>query len=176
MRLFQDIRTTWSLIKSDWNVCPYKKFDSNVGLIFSALTGLTQSFTYLFWFRLASNPNIFRIIAKIMHYRLSRAYGVYIPTTTSIGKGFIIWHPCGIVINPDAKIGNYCQIHQFLSIGNTPNGTAVIGDNVWIGPHVSIVGPVKIGDNVKIGAGTVVIRDVPKNATSVGNPNRIINK
>jgi serine O-acetyltransferase len=47
---------------------------------------------------------------------------------------------------------------------------------VWIGPHVSIVGPVKIGDNAKIGAGTVVIKDVPKDATSVGNPNRVIIK
>ncbi len=64
MRLFQDIRSTWTLIKSDWNVCPYKKFDSNIGLIFSALTGLTQSFTYLFWFRLASKSQYLSCYCK----------------------------------------------------------------------------------------------------------------
>lgn len=63
---------------------------------------------------------------------------------------------------------------QYLSIG-THSGGATIGDNVYIGPHVSIVGPVNIGNNVTIGAGTVVIKDIPNNATVVGNPARIVN-
>lgn len=110
-----------------------------------------------------------------MHYRLSRKYGVYIPRKTKIGYGLRIWHAVGIVINPDTVIGNRCQIHQFLSIGNTADGAPKIGDNVWIGPNVSIFGDITIGNNVKIGAGSVIFKNVPDNATVVGI-NRIILK
>lgn len=130
----------------------------------------------MFWFRLASLPNPFYIIAKFMQIRLSRKYSIQIPPTTKIGRGFLIWHGCGIVINPDTVIGDNCTVYQFLSIGASRKGAAKIGNNVWIGPHVSIVEDVRIGDNVTIGAGTVVIKDIPTNCVSVGNPNRIISK
>lgn len=174
-----NLRVVWEYIRSDWTVYPYKPkvhINDMVLMILCALTAKTQSFAYLFWFRLASVSNPFRLIAKIMHYRLSRSYGVYIPVTTKIGKGFHIWHPCGIVINPAAVIGDYCQVHQFLSIGNTEHGVATIGNHVFIGPHVSIVGPVRIGDNAKIGAGTTVIKDVPTGCTTVGVGNRIVER
>lgn len=74
------------------------------------------------------------------------------------------------------KIGKNCNISQFLTIGSNKGTPATIGDNVYIGPGVCIVEDVKIGNNVKIGAGTVVVHDVPDNATTVGNPNRIILK
>lgn len=170
-----NLRSIWTVIKQDWDIYPFKSLGrSCICLLINALTGKSQSFTYLFWFRLSTKPNIFYPIARWMHYRLSRSYGVYIPTKTNIGNSCIIWHSTGIVINPRATIGHHCQIHQFVSIGEYKGRYPTIGNNVYIGPNVSIVGGVKIGNNVKIGAGTVVINDVPDNATTVGNPNRII--
>lgn len=117
-----------------------------------------------------------KIIAKIMFRRISNKYGIQIPVETQIGSGLYIGHGIGIVINGKTKIGKNCNISQFLTIGSNKGTPATIGDNVYIGPGVCIVEDVKIGNNVKIGAGTVVVHDVPDNATTVGNPNRIILK
>lgn len=87
-----------------------------------------------------------------------------------------IYHLQGIVVNPTAIIGDNCTLHQCTTIGASKGKAASIGNNVWIGPNVCIVEDVKIGDNVTVGAGTVVINDIPNNSTSVGNPNRIIER
>lgn len=99
-----------------------------------------------------------------------------ISPNAKIGKGFYIYHGVGIIISGTASIGENCSISQFTTIGNLKGKAATIGDNVYIGPGVSIVEDVRIGSNVKIGAGAIVVNDVPDNATSVGNPNRIIKR
>lgn len=111
-----------------------------------------------------------------MYSRISSRHCIQIPVLTQIGPGLYIGHGIGIVINPKTKIGCNCNISQFLTIGSSKGTPATIGDNVYIGPGVCIVEDVKIGNNVKIGAGTVVIHDVPDGVTTVGNPNRIIDK
>lgn len=113
--------------------------------------------------------------ARFMHLRLSRKHCMQIPVTTQIGYGFYIGHGIGIVINPGTKIGNNCNISQFLSIGTNKSTPCTIGDNVYIGPNVCIVEDVQIGDNVTIGAGSVVVKDIPENATAVGVPAKAIN-
>ena len=96
-----------------------------------------------------------------------------------LDKGTKFPHPIGIVINKNAKIGRNCTIWQNVTIGDkcskTNNGTyPTIGDNVQIFAGSIIVGGITIGNNAVIGAGTVVLKDVPENATVVGNPARII--
>lgn len=173
--LFGNLKEIYKLIISDWEVFPHKKHGGGgLSLIICALTCRHPTFCYQFWLRLASKPSLFYPIAKWKHIRLTRKYGIQIPTTTRIGKSFTLWHGCGIVINPDTVIGDNVTIFHFCSIGASKKGAAKIGNNVWIGPHVCIVEDVVIGNDVKIGAGTVVIHDIPDHCTSVGNPNRNI--
>ena len=113
-------------------------------------------------------------LAVLMHKHLTAKYGIQIPRTTKIGYGFYIGHGIGIVINAKTVIGNNVNISQFLSIGSNKGTPAVIGDNVYIGPNVCIVEDVRIGNSVTIGAGAVVVKDVPNNVTVVGCPAKII--
>lgn len=161
------------LIKSD-----YYRYNNIRGGVQIALSGLlcrNHCFSYTFWLRLASNPNPFCHIARIMHKRLSRKYGIQIPPGTNIGYGFYIGHGVSIIINGSATIGNNCNISQCVTIGANEGNAATIGDNVYIGPGVCIVEDVHIGNNVTIGAGAVVVRDIPDNATVAGVPARILN-
>lgn len=158
---------TFEYIRSDL----YRHTQERSGLVLLRHLLLNRSFKYMFWFRLcrAANP-VVRGVARVMHWRLSRRYGIQIPARTQIGYGFYIGHYMSIVVNHTTVIGNNCNISQFTTIGSNSDRAARIGDNVYIGPGVSIVEDVCIGDNATIGAGTVVTRDVPANATAVGSP------
>lgn len=143
--------------------------------IFHALTCNNHCYAYNIWFRLCKKKNILYPFALFMHYRLTRKYGIQIPIETQIGYGLYIGHGVGIIINGSTIIGNNCNISQFLTIGSNHGTPAVIGDNVYIGPSVCLVENVHIGNNVTIGAGSVVTKDIPANATIAGVPARILN-
>ena len=88
-------------------------------------------------------------------------------------------HPIGIVINPNAIIGKNCTIFHNVTIGDSfsdkkSSRYPTIGDNVTIFANVLILGGLNIGNNAIIGAGAVVLHDVPENSVVVGNPARII--
>ncbi len=155
----------------------YKRYtgSSDRGGILKAIVGKDIRLAYSFWLRLSQRKNPLYPVAKRMHRRLSRKYGIQIPSNTKIGYGLYIGHAVGIVINSGTTIGNNCNISQFLSIGTNTNSPAVIGNNVYIGPNVCIVEGVHIGDNVTIGAGSVVVHDIPDNATVAGCPAKILN-
>jgi len=99
-----------------------------------------------------------------------------IPCTTNIGKGFQLYHGHGTVINSKCIIGDYVKIRHNTTIGNTKkNGKCpIIGSYVDIGSNSVIIGEILVGDNVKIGALTLVNKDVSANATVVGIPFKII--
>ena len=98
-----------------------------------------------------------------------------IPRGTKIGYGLYIGHEGPIVVNKTAVIGNNCNLSQFTTIGSNDGAAAVIGDNVYIGPSTCIVENVHIGNNVTIGAGSVVTKDIPDNATAAGNYAKVLN-
>jgi serine O-acetyltransferase len=86
-----------------------------------------------------------------------------------------IGHGGPLVVNPTTVIGNNVNLSQFTTIGaNSGRQAAEIGDNVYIGPNVCIIEHVKIGNNATIGAGSVVTKDIPENATAVGNYAKVI--
>jgi len=96
-----------------------------------------------------------------------------------IGKGFFIDHGSAIVIGETAEIGENCTLFHNVTIGGTGKHKGkrhpTIGKNVYIGTGATLLGPITIGDNVKIGAESVIImHDVPSNCTVVGAPGRIV--
>lgn len=93
--------------------------------------------------------------------------------TTKIGEGVLIAHPYATIINAE-RIGDYFSCIHGTTIGAKPNGRPVLGDHVTLGANVTIIGPVHIGNNVTVGAGSVVVKDVPDNAVVAGNPARVI--
>ena len=122
------------------------------------------------------------LLPVLVLYRLCIEWilGVEIPYKTKIGSNFIIYHGYATVINDGSTIGSGCIIRHCTTIGNKQLSDGsyslcpVIGDYVDIGSNVCIIGPVHIGDNVRIGAGTIVTKSIPSNCVVVGNPARII--
>lgn len=92
------------------------------------------------------------------------------------GPGLSIAHYGTIIVNPNAKVGANCRIHEGVTIGAT-NGSSnapKIGDNCFIGSGAKIIGDIAIGNNVAIGAGAVVVSDIKDNVTVGGVPAKII--
>lgn len=102
--------------------------------------------------------------------------GISLPKSANIGGGLRIWHFGGIFINPNVVIGKNCTLRQGVTIGNRVEGGPVptIGNNVDFGAYAQVLGGVRVGNDCKIGAMTLVISDVPDGATAVGIPARII--
>lgn len=97
---------------------------------------------------------------------------------TTIGPGLILSHPFGVVVHGDAVIGAHVRIRQNVTIGNKgvgPNGNAVpvIEDGVDVGAGATILGPIRVGHGAVIGAGSVVVSDVPERCVVVGVPARV---
>lgn len=104
--------------------------------------------------------------------------GCVIGRNAEFGKGFVLMHPIGVVINGGVKGGENVVIESGVVIGASRNGlpveVPVLGDNVFIGAGAKVLGGIKIGNNVKIGSNSVVVKDVCDGATVVGIPGRII--
>jgi serine O-acetyltransferase len=100
--------------------------------------------------------------------------GIEIHPCARIGEGLFIDHGAGVVIGETADIGNDVTLYQGVTLGGTGFATGkrhpTVEDNVTIGSGAKLLGPITIGHGAKIGANSVVITDVPPNATVVGNP------
>jgi len=115
---------------------------------------------------------------KVIYRHYSHKYGIQIEYTTKIGKGLYIEHFGSIVVNPKVIIGKNCNISHDVTIGQKNRGDyagyPVLGNCIYIAPGAKIIGGIAIGNNVAIGANSVVTKDVPDNAVVVGVPGRII--
>ena len=108
--------------------------------------------------------------------------GIELPWKTRIGPGFRLDHGQALVVNDGTVFGAGCTVRNSTTIGNkrlkdgTYSRSPVFGDRVDIGANAIIIGPITIGNDVAIGAGAVVLKDVPPNCVVVGNPGRAIPK
>ena len=133
-----------------------------------------SSFRYQVAFRLIQSKGIARFVGYIL-WLLRDKERIQLPRQTKVGYGLYIGHGGPVIVNPTAKIGNNVNLSQFTTIGSNRGKAATIGYNVYIGPSVCIVEDVVIGDNVTIGAGSVVTKNIPDNATAAGNYARVLN-
>lgn len=161
-----------TLIKSDRYRISGKK-ESTLSVIWHSVMHSESSLQ--FWLRLCQYKGWLTPLFKVIFFHSKRKANVLMFTSTKIGYGFNIGHKICLGVNSGTIIGNNVNISQFDNFGTNHKTPAIIGDNVYIGPHVCLVDDVKIGSNATIGAGAVVTRDVPENATVAGVPAKVLN-
>ncbi len=119
-----------------------------------------------------------KFLARVIS-QISRFFtGIEIHPAAKIGKNLFIDHGMGLVIGETAEIGNNVTLYHQVTLGGTGKICGkrhpTIEDNVLISTGAKILGPVIIGENSKIGANAVILGDIPKNATAVGLPAKIV--
>lgn len=147
-----------------------------------------RKYKLLFLFRLChfifnyrSRHVVFKLIYRFVLFfykRIQCKLCVEIEPWTKIGRGLFLPHPNGIVLNPNVVIGDNCSILHQVTIGNNGfkgmNELAVIGNNVQIGAGAKIIGPCKIGNDISIGANSVVTKDILDGQVVAGIPVKVL--
>ena len=115
--------------------------------------------------------------ARFLSQRAARKTGIEIHPGATIGKGFFIDHGSGVIIGETAIVGDNVTLYQGVTLGGTGKETGkrhpTIGDNVMISAGAKIIGSFTVGENSKIGAGSVVLEEVPPNCTVVGKRDNV---
>ncbi len=118
--------------------------------------------------------------ARLISQRAARKTGIEIHPGAEIGEGFFIDHGNGVIIGETTIIGNNVTLYQGVTLGGTGKEHGkrhpTIGDNVMISAGAKVLGSFTIGENSKIGAGSVVLEEVPPNSTVVGVPGRVVKR
>jgi len=126
------------------------------------------------WLHHLGIPFIPRMISHISRFLT----GIEIHPGAKIGKGVFIDHGMGVVIGETAIVGDGCLIYQGVTLGGTGKQSGkrhpTLGENVVVGAGAKVLGNLYIGNDVRIGAGSVVLRDVPSDCTVVGVPGRVV--
>lgn len=119
-----------------------------------------------------------RLPARLISHLGRALTGIEIHPRAQIGEKFFIDHGMGVVIGETTVIGDNCHLYQGVTLGGTSTKRAkrhpTLGNGVVVGAGAKIIGAVNIGDYAKIGAGSVVVTNVPPNATVVGVPGHIV--
>ena len=119
-----------------------------------------------------------KFLARYISQRTRHKTGIEIHPGAKIGKRLVIDHGMGIVIGETAEIGDDCLLYQGVTLGGTGKDTGkrhpTLGNNVLIGAGTKVLGPVYIGDNARVGAGSVVLKNLPANCTAVGVPAEVV--
>ena len=119
-------------------------------------------------------------IARLISQRAARRTGIEIHPGATIGEGLFIDHGSGVIIGETAIIGKNCTLYQGVTLGGTGKEQGkrhpTLGDNVMVSAGAKVLGSFKIGDNSKIGAGSVVLEEVPPFSTVVGVPGRVVKR
>lgn len=174
--------TLFGYIKSDYS--KYKRYGGN----FFTIVFFTQGFWAIFQYRIASYAykkvkiQPLKILMQLFFLPWQKTIeiltGISIPAATQIGSSFYIGHFGGILLNAQTIIGNNCNISQGVTIGvsgiDENRGVPIIGDNVYIGVNSVLAGKITIGNNVLIGACSLVNKSLPDFSIAGGVPAKII--
>lgn len=119
-------------------------------------------------------------LARWISQRAVRKTGIEIHPGATIGKGLFIDHGSGVIIGETAELGDNVTLYQGVTLGGTGKEQGkrhpTLRDNVMVSAGAKVLGSFTIGENSKIGAGSVVLKEVPPNCTVVGVPGRIVKK
>ena len=156
------IRERDPAIKSDWEVLLYPSFKVILN--------------YRVAHRLYKKKHYF--LARWISQRAARKTGIEIHPGATIGEGLFIDHGSGVIIGETTIIGNNVTLYQGVTLGGTGKEQGkrhpTLEDNVMVSAGAKVIGSFTIGENSKIGAGSVVLEEVPPNCTVVGVPGRIV--
>ncbi|MCM1187458.1 MAG: serine O-acetyltransferase [Lachnoclostridium sp.] len=143
---------------------------------------LYPSFKVMLHYRLAHKLYLRKhyFLARYISQRAVRKTGIEIHPGAQIGKGLFIDHGNGVIIGETAIIGDNVTLYQGVTLGGTGKEHGkrhpTVGNNVMISAGAKVLGSFTIGDNSKIGAGSVVLSEVPPNSTVVGVPGRVVKR
>lgn len=141
---------------------------------------LYPSFKVMLHYRVAHKLYLKKhyFLARWISQRAARKTGIEIHPGAQIGEGFFIDHGNGVIIGETTIIGNNVTLYQGVTLGGTGKETGkrhpTIEDNVMISAGAKVLGSFTIGANSKIGAGSVVLEEIPPNSTVVGVPGRVV--
>lgn len=139
---------------------------SNIKLLLYFLTN-SPDFRSIFYFRTRG------IIAAILKIYCRKEKYFIIDQNTKLGGGIVTAHPYSTILNAES-IGTNLYVNHLVTVGEIDGKRPTIGNNVKLYANCTVIGGISIGDNVTIGAGSVVTKSIPKNSVVVGNPARII--
>jgi len=154
-----DLYARKQLKKSSLTVC----YDLSCELL------INTYFRTLFYFRTKG------FFANVLRFFYPKNNSFIIDVNTKIGEGLVLAHPYCTILNA-TSIGKNVYINHLVTVGEKNNKKPIIGNNVELHANCIVIGGITIGDNAIIGAGAVVVKDVPDNAVAVGNPAQIIQK
>ncbi len=143
---------------------------------------LYPSFKVMLHYRLAHKLYLKKhyFLARWISQRAVRKTGIEIHPGATIGKGLFIDHGSGVIIGETAILGDNITLYQGVTLGGTGKEVGkrhpTLEDNVMISAGAKIIGSFTIGENSKVGAGSVVLKEVPPNCTVVGVPGHIVKK
>lgn len=143
---------------------------------------LYPSFKAILHYRIAHKLYVKKhyFLARLISQKAVRKTGIEIHPGATIGKGLFIDHGSGVIIGETAELGDNVTLYQGVTLGGTGKEQGkrhpTLEDNVMVSAGAKILGSFKIGENSKIGAGSVVLKEVPPNCTVVGVPGRIVKK
>ena len=166
MHILEDIR---AYKKND----PAAKSGLEILLLYNGLHA-TISYRIAHWL----HTHKFRFLARWISQSSKFFTGIEIHPGATIGRRLVIDHGTGIVIGETAEIGDDCLLYQNVTLGGTGKDVGkrhpTLGNNVMVGSGAKVLGPFKVGDNARIAANSVVLREVPEGATVVGVPGRVV--
>ena len=148
----------------------------------SAEVFLYPSFKAILCYRLAHKLYLKKhyFLARWISQRTVRKTGIEIHPGAAIGKGLFIDHGNGVIIGETAVIGDNVTLYQGVTLGGTGKEKGkrhpTVKDNVMISAGAKVIGSFTVGENSKIGAGSVVVNEVPPNCTVVGIPGRVVKR
>tara|TARA_B100000482_G_scaffold157121_1_gene119124 strand:- start:84 stop:830 length:747 start_codon:yes stop_codon:yes gene_type:complete len=120
------------------------------------------------------------LLPRVLSQLTRNITGIEIHPGAKIGRGVFIDHGMGVVIGETSEIGDRCLLYQGVTLGGTGKDSGkrhpTLEENVVVGAGAKVLGAIKIGSNTRIGAGSVVVKNVEKNSTVVGIPGRVVHQ